>query len=166
MGLLARLLWGDLLAPASSAAHYSSIASQLLLSRGSERDSCCELCQAAGASEDHPHGVCPSLFWISMGFCLSLNLQGPQGSPQGGFSFAMLTVGQVEAAELRELSASGGFPHRGWPELLMRHLQRDRSLQEPTVGMVLSALTQGAPHLPLGSRPKFHRQKHHTGFIL
>ena len=70
-----------------------------------------------------------------MGFCLSLNLQGPQGSPQGGFSFAMLTVGQVEAAELRELLVSGGFPHRGWPELLMRHLQRDRSLQEPTVGM-------------------------------
>lgn len=68
----------------------------------------------------------------------------------------MLTVGQVEAAELWELPGSGGFPHRGWPELLMRHLQRDRSLQEPTLGMahqpVPSALTQGAPHLPLGSR--------------
>lgn len=162
------------MSPASSAAHYSSITSQLLLSRGSERDppavsSARLLGSARNIFTGFVHHHFGSPWWRSKKIqILFLNLQGPQGSPQGGFSFTVLTIGQAEAAELWERPVFGSFPHRGWPELLIRHLQRDRSLQEPTVGMahqpVLSGPTEGAPHIPLGSRlPSkiWQRKKHH-----
>lgn len=92
-----------------------------------------------------------------MGFCLALSLQclSCHHPPHGDF-FAVQTAGQRGAAELWEPPEFGGFLHQGWQKLLPRHLQRDKSLRGPMVGItplkMLSALTQGGPQLSLGNR--------------
>lgn len=102
-----------------------------------------------------------------MGFCLALGLQClPYHHPPHGDFFAVQTAGHQGAAELWEPPEFGVFLCQGWQKLLLRHLQRDKSLPGPVVGMappkMFSALTQGGPQLSLGNRTPSKMSHTHT----
>lgn len=78
------------------------------------------------------------MFWTSIGFCLALSPKCPLGSPchhSPHGDFVMQAAGQQGIAEPWEPSEFGGFLLQRRQKLLLRHLQRDKSLQGPMVEM-------------------------------